>query len=197
MKSDVFLVGLKLDGRGCLVVGAGEEAERRATALAHAGARVHVVSEHPSPALERLSESGSVSLSARAFTESDLDGAWLAVLTDMDRAVAERMFHAAEARRVFFCAVDQPDLGSFSHVALARSGPVTVAISTNGRAPALARRLREELVRVFDAAGLGAFAERLAALRDRTPSARRKAVLGEAVEGVALSGELRLPAPEK
>ena len=64
--------------------------------------------------------SGAVTLAARPATEADLDGVWLAVLTDMDPALAERLSRAAEARRVFFCAVDQPGFGSFSHVCLDR-----------------------------------------------------------------------------
>lgn len=118
---------------------------------------------------------------------------WLAVFTDQDRALAERIAALAEARRVFFCAVDQPEFGSFSHLALVRSGPVTVAISTNGRAPSLARRLREELARLFAEADLGAFAERIASLRDRTSSAERRAVVGEAVQDVHFTGNLALP----
>jgi uroporphyrin-III C-methyltransferase/precorrin-2 dehydrogenase/sirohydrochlorin ferrochelatase len=118
---------------------------------------------------------------------------WLAVLTDRDEELACRIARAAEERRVFFCAVDQPEAGSYSHVAIARAGPVFAALGTQGEAPALARRLRELIEELFNAAGLGPFAERLAALRRETPAERRRDVLNKAVEGVRLEGNLVLP----
>ena len=193
MKSDVLPVGLRLSGQHCLVVGSGEEAERRATTLIGAGALVRVVGERPTEALSVLGKSGTLELAARPFTLTDLDGVWLALLTDLDRELAERISRAAEASRVLFCAVDQPDFGTFSHLALARSGNVTLAVSTNGKAPALARRLREELERVLGESNLSAFVERLVRLRDRTPSNERRAVLGRAVEEVRLTGRLEVP----
>jgi precorrin-2 dehydrogenase/sirohydrochlorin ferrochelatase len=193
MKSEVFPIGLRLSGRHCLVVGSGEEAVHRAETLVEAGALVRVVCEHATEGLSALGSSGTIELAPRAFDDPDLDGVWLAVLTDPDRALAERISRAAEQRRVLFCAVDQPDFGSFSHLALARSGGVTLAVSTNGKAPAFARRLREELERVLGESRLGAFVERLARLRDRTPSNERRTVLGRAVERVRLTGSLELP----
>jgi siroheme synthase-like protein len=197
VSSEAFLVGLELTGRACLVVGSDDEAARRATALARAGALVTIVAEAPNDAVRALAADGTVTLAARVFAETDLDGVWLAVLGDRDATRAERMARAAEARRVFFCAVDQPSFGSFSHLALARAGALSVGISTRGRAPALARRLREELERLFRAAGLERFVEGLAALRARTPSAERARVLGQAVANVRFTGALELPEQDK
>lgn len=193
MEHDVFPVGLVLAGRCCLVVGSGEDAERRARALVAAGARVRVLSERATDALGRLSEDGSVVLAQRPFHETDLDGVWLAVYSDTDPAAAARVAAAAEARRVFFCAVDLPSVSSYAHLAIAKAGPVTVAISTSGRAPSLARRLRDELARVFDEAKLATFAEALARLRERTAPALRRAVLGDAVRALRFDGKLSIP----
>jgi siroheme synthase-like protein len=193
----VLPVGLRLDGLLCLVTGSGEELERRATALADAGARVRVVSERPTPAVAEAARSGRFELLQRAFEGADLDGVWLAVLTDRDPELAGRLRDETWNRRVFFAAIDQPEFCTFSHLALARSGHVTVAVSTNGRAPALARRLREELERVLQASPIAAFVERLSELRSRTPSADRARVLGEAVREVRLTGELVVPEEPK
>ena len=195
-RRDVFPVGLRLEGRRCLVVGNGDGAEARARALLEAGARVLVVSEEPTPGLTALARAGSVELAHRSFQDRDLDGVWLAVLTDRDAALATRLGTLAEAQRTFFCAIDQPQPSSFSHLAIAREGALTVAVSTSGVAPALARRLRQELQRVLSVAGIGAFTERLAELRDRTPSADRARVLGQAVEDLKL-GDIELPPDEK
>lgn len=192
MRSDVFPIGLKLEGRLCLVAGEGEEAERRTRALVDAGAVVRVLAEHPPEPLVQLAANGAVALVRRPFAASDLDDVWLAVYTDMDVVVATRIAEAAEARRVFFCAVDLPAQSTYSHLALARAGRVTAAISTDGRAPALARKLRDELERVFSEAHLDEFAERLAELRDGTKSVERRAVLGRAVSHVRFEGRLLL-----
>jgi siroheme synthase-like protein len=192
----VFPVGLQLAGLPCLVVGTGEEAALRAEALAAVGATVHVVAERPGDALVRGAAAGRFALSARPFADEDLDGKWLAVLTDLDAELADRIERGALARRVFFCAVDQPGFGNFAHLALARSGPLVVAISTNGRAPSLARRLREELARLFAESGMARFVDGLGALRDGTAPAERRRVLGEAVRAVRFTGTLSLPDPD-
>src|SRR6476659_2766850 len=119
MRSEVFPLGVKLEGRPCLVVGTGDEAEKRTERLVRAGAQVRVVTERPTEALERLAENGTVVLAQRPFEEADLDDVWLAVYTDMDTGVAARIMEAAEARRVLFCAVDRPAHSSYVHLAIA------------------------------------------------------------------------------
>src|SRR5262245_15506530 len=168
-----FPVALKLEGRACLVVGTGDEARARAAALEAAGA--------------------NVTLAAPPFSAEKLDGMWLAVLADRDPELARDMARAAEERRIFFCAVDQPEAGSYSHVAITRAGPVFAAFGTQGEAPALARRLRELVGELFSKAELGDFAERLAILRKSVPAERRRDVLNAAVESVRIEGELVLP----
>lgn len=188
----VFPVALRLSGRKCLVVGSGREAARRTRDLLEAGARVWLIAADPDPALAGLTADPQVTLERRDFEEPDLDGVWVAVLTERDPALAARMGSAAQRRQILFCAVDQPAHNSFSHMARARAGAVQAAIATSGRAPALARRLAEELQRVFDVAGLAAFAEKLSALRSRTASPERADVLGRRVAGVHFTGGLEL-----
>jgi siroheme synthase-like protein len=194
MTTRVYPVALVLEGRACLVVGDGVEAVQRAEALSRAGAVVTAVSEHPEPSLLELERGGRCKLERRAFVPADLDGKWLAVLTSMDPELARQVSRAAAERRVFFSAVDQPKVSSYLHVALARAGSLVAAISTAGSAPALGRRLREELERVFDESGLADFVSRVSALREKTPSAARRQVLGAAVAGVRFTGKLELPA---
>jgi precorrin-2 dehydrogenase/sirohydrochlorin ferrochelatase len=196
MRSDVFPIGLKLEAKRCLVIGSGEEAERRARAFVAAGAAVSVVSILPTVETEKLADAGVLALLRRPFAEADLAGAWLAVYTDQDAAEARRIGAAANAERVFFCAVDQPADSSYSHMALTKAGPITVAVASNGRIPALARKLREELDRVFAEARLHEFAESLATLRDRTSAAERRSVLADAVREVHFEGRLVLQRAE-
>ena len=192
MTEPVFPIALLLKGRDCLVVGSGSEVLNRTRALLDAHARPTVVSSAPEAAVRALAVSGLIELHERDFSDSDLHGKWLAVLVDNDPILAARIAQKAEAERVFFCAVDQPKHNSYAHMAQARAGLLTIAISTAGQAPALGRRLREELERVLVAANVSHFVDKLAALRKITPSSERRRVLGEAVAGVHFSGELKL-----
>lgn len=192
-KSEIFPVGLRLSGLRCLLVGSGDGVERRAKAFVEAGARLRVASPEPPPGLRRLAADGVLALAMRGFEEQDLEDVWLAVLSDSNSELASHMATCAAKYRVFFCAVDQPEHSTFWHPAIARSGSVVVAVSTSGKAPALSRRLREEFERVLTEAALDPFVDGLEALRSRTPSAERGAVLGQAVAAVRLAGSLELP----
>lgn len=185
-----YPVSLILDDRQCVVVGGGAEAAARATNLLQAGANVLVVGEEATPGAEAL-RSPRLTIEQRAFAESDLDGAWLVVQATQDAALAARVAAACQARRIFFCALDQPQNSSYAHLALARAGSLTLAVGTEGRAPALGRRLREELQRLLTEAGAEEEVERLATLRELTAPGERREVLSRAVADVHLTGALR------
>jgi precorrin-2 dehydrogenase/sirohydrochlorin ferrochelatase len=189
-----YPISLNLAGRKCLVVGGGAEAALRARSLLEAGAKVLVVAETEPP---QASEPGleGVAIEQREFGEADLDDAWLVVQVTRDAALSAELARHCERRRVFFCAVDQPKDSSYSHLALARAGALTVAVGTEGQAPALARRLREELSRLLNEAGAADEVARLAALRAETPDAERREVLGRAVAEVHFTGVLRFKKP--
>lgn len=131
---------LRLNGRKVVLVGGGPVASGKLQGLLQEGARVTVVAPEIRP---EIAQSGVV-LQQRAFEERDLDGAWYVIAAaspDVNRQVLE----AAERRQLFVNAVDDPaNATAFAGGVVRRSG-VTVAISTDGRAPALAGLLREAL----------------------------------------------------
>lgn len=190
MTSHGYPLNLLLDDRKCVVVGGGSEAALRAGNLLEAGARVLVVGEEATPGLDLLA-SPRLRLERRPFDDADLDDAWLVVQATLDADLARRVGSLCQARRIFFCAVDQPENSSYAHLALVRAGSLTLAIGTEGRAPALGRRLREELARVLGEARAAEEVERLAALRTATPNAERKEALSRAVADVHFTGALR------
>jgi precorrin-2 dehydrogenase/sirohydrochlorin ferrochelatase len=190
MTQPVFPIALLLEDRAVLVVGSTGEATSRTRAFLEAHAKPVVVSMAPSEALREWAGSGEIELHERDFEDADLNGKWLAVLVDQNAALATRMAAIAEAQRVFFCAVDQPEHNSYAHMAQARAGLLTIAISTSGQAPALGRRLREEFERLLTESQMADFVENLAGLRAQTPSAERRQVLGDAVAGVRFEGTL-------
>jgi siroheme synthase-like protein len=185
-----YPLNLLLDDRKCVVVGGGAEAAVRAGNLLEAGAQVLIVGEEETLGLEALA-SARLRVELRRFEESDLDDAWLVVQVTQDTELARRVGQSCQARRIFFCALDQPENSTYAHLALVRDGSLTVAIGTEGRAPALGRRLREELGRVLSEAGAAEEVERLAALRAATPSTERREALSRAVADVHFTGSLR------
>lgn len=131
---------LKLSGRRVVVVGGGNVATMKVASLNGTGADIVVVSPAFHPDLERA----AVQRVQRPFEPSDLDGAWL-VIAAATPEVNEQVSRAADARRIFNVAVDHPEVGTAYAGGTVRKGDVTVAISTDGKAPALAGLLREAL----------------------------------------------------
>jgi uroporphyrin-III C-methyltransferase/precorrin-2 dehydrogenase/sirohydrochlorin ferrochelatase len=180
----LFPLFLKLAGRDVLVVGGGPIGTSKTRSLVEAGARVTVVAPEVTAELGELGAAGALVLRERAFVESDLEGAWLVVAAatpDVNRAVAA----AAEARRTFVLAVDDPASASAYGAGVVRRGGVTVAVSTDGRAPALAGLLREALEAVLpdELASWTVEAERMRALwkREGVPMAERRPLLLDAL----------------
>src|SRR5579871_4139059 len=138
---------LKLGGRQVLVVGGGPVALGKIRALLEAGAVVTVVAPEVMPEIAALAETGKISLALRLFETRDLGGCWLvaAAPPEVNQAAAA----AAESQRLFVLAVDDTSAASAYGAGTLRRGGVTVAVSTNGRAPALAGLLREGLEAVL------------------------------------------------
>lgn len=147
MSEDLFPVFLKLAGRPVLVVGAGPVAAGKIAALLPTGAELRVVAPDISDAAAAL----GVAIAQRPFTPKDLDGVWL-VVAAAPPAVNRRVARAAARRRVFVNAVDDPANASAYLGGVVRRDGVTIAISTDGRAPALAGLLREGLGAMLPAA---------------------------------------------
>jgi siroheme synthase-like protein len=144
MSAQVYPVFLRLESRRAVLVGGGRVAAGKLPALLDAGARVTVVAPEIRPELEHP----GVTLLRRPFAPADLDGAFFAVAAappEVNRAVAA----AAEERGLFVNAVDDAANASALLGGVLRRGGVTVAVSTGGRAPALAGLLREGLEAVL------------------------------------------------
>jgi siroheme synthase-like protein len=136
----LFPTFLKLGGRNVVVVGGGRVAVAKAAGLQAAGARLTVIAPAILPELRQP----GVELRERPFQADDLDGAWFVVAAAtpvVNLAVAA----AADQRRIFVNAVDDVAAASAYAGGVVRRGPVTVAISTGGGAPALAGLLREAI----------------------------------------------------
>jgi precorrin-2 dehydrogenase/sirohydrochlorin ferrochelatase len=140
---------LKLQGRQCLVVGAGRIGEPKIGGLLETGARIRVVSLDASPIVREWARAGKLELELRPFTAADLDGAFLAVVATNSRALNERVYHEAQRRGVLCNVVDVPDLCDFFYPAVVRRGDLQIAVSTAGQSPSLAQKIRQQLEKQF------------------------------------------------
>jgi siroheme synthase-like protein len=171
---------MNLNGRRVVLVGAGRVAAAKLTQLLAARADVFVVAPEVHPDFERA----GVAIARREFVASVLDGAWLVVAAappPVNRAVAV----AAEMRRVFVNAVDDPSNATAFFSGVVRRDGVTLAISTSGDAPGLTALVREALDAVLPC-DLGVWMrearrQRSAWRRDRVPMAARRPLLLEAL----------------
>ena len=136
---------LNIEGKHCVVFGGGIAAEGKISKLQDAGAKVTVVSPQLTHAIHNSVQQGHLSWQAREYQPGDLAGAFLGIAATNVRSVNQCIFQEAEELGVLLNVVDEPAQCSFIAPALVKRGPVTVAISTGGASPALARKLREEL----------------------------------------------------
>lgn len=147
--TSLFPMFLKLEGRQCLVVGAGRIGEPKIGGLLETGARIRVVALDASPAVREWARAGKLELKLRAFSAEDLDGAFLAVVATNSRTLNERVYHEAQRRGVLCNVVDVPALCDFFYPAVVRRGDLQIAISTAGQSPSLAQKIRQQLEKQF------------------------------------------------
>jgi len=138
---------LKLEGRKCLVVGAGKIGESKIRSLLIAHAQVRVVAPAVTAAVAAWDRAGVIIWEAREFHTDDLDSVFLVVAATSSTEVNDTVYRQAQQRQILCNVVDDPQRCDFYYPAVVRRGALQVAISTEGQSPALAQRLRRELER--------------------------------------------------
>lgn len=159
-----------LKNRPVLVVGGGVVAARKVEGLREAGAAVRVGAPELEESLAALAREGAITHLTGPFDPNWLDGVWLAIAATDDDAVNAEVAREAEARRIFVNVVDDAERSLFHVPARLRRGALTVAISSGGTAPVLARRLRAELETTLDAS-LGELGELVGPQREAIAAA--------------------------
>jgi precorrin-2 dehydrogenase / sirohydrochlorin ferrochelatase len=146
---NLFPMFLKLEKRACLVVGAGSVGESKIASLLTAGASIRVVAPEATELVQSWARKRKVAWQKREFRSSDLAGVFLIVAATSSTALHKRIYREAQRRGVLCNVVDVPRLCDFYYPAVVRRGALQIAISTAGRSPALAQRLRKELEKQF------------------------------------------------
>ncbi|WP_316900532.1 bifunctional precorrin-2 dehydrogenase/sirohydrochlorin ferrochelatase [Pseudodesulfovibrio indicus] len=146
-----YPIFVNLENKGCLVVGAGEVGKRKIQSLADSGAgHVTIIdTREPDPEMAPLLARPDVDFYCREFADSDLDGKFLVIACTSSEEVNWRISNLCRDRGILCNIVDQPEKCSFIVPATVKRGDLTVAISTAGQSPAMAKRIRKELQESF------------------------------------------------
>jgi siroheme synthase-like protein len=145
----LFPMFVKLQGRLVVVVGGGKIAEGKIASLLAAGARVRVISPAVTPVFAEWVRERKIEWLPKVFEPDDLLGAYLVIAATSAPGVNDAVFLEAEARGILCNAVDDVEHCHFYYGAVVQRGDLQIAISTNGKSPALAQRLRQELEAQF------------------------------------------------
>ena len=144
-----YPVSLDIKNRKCLVVGGGGVGTRKVATLLDCGAKVTVVSPDVSGQLLALANNGSIVLEKRSYRKTDLDGMFLVIGTTDDEELNRQISVDAEKLNMLCNIADRPKVCNFILPSIVNRGDLTISISTSGKSPALAKRLRIELEEQF------------------------------------------------
>ena len=140
-----YPIFVQLQGEKALVVGGGSVARRKVETLLEYGASVRIVSRVLCPKLERLVEKEEIRFLGEEFRETFLEGIFLVIAATDDKELNHRISRAARARGLLINAVDQPEDCNFIVPSIVNRGNLQIAISTSGKSPAMAKKIRKEL----------------------------------------------------
>ncbi len=147
--SSYYPLFLNVSGKKCVVVGGGQVALRKVEAFLSHGADVEVISPDLCSGLHRLADNGEIAVLRRHYQSGDLAGALIVVAATDDRSINIEVAKEAKESAVLVNVVDDADNSDFIVPSSVRRGDITIAISTAGRSPALARKIRSRLEKEF------------------------------------------------
>jgi precorrin-2 dehydrogenase / sirohydrochlorin ferrochelatase len=144
-----YPIMLKLAGKKVVVVGGGRVAERKISGLIATKANITVIAPEISLELQLFVKTGKIEWLAKIFSDEDIEGAFLVFAATNDRELNQKIKDATEANSLITIA-DDPEESDFHVPAKVQRGRLTVAVSTGGASPTLARKIRDQLEQAFD-----------------------------------------------
>ena len=165
-----YPINLDLSGRTCVVIGGGAVAERKVESLLEFGAVVRVVSPALTPRLSELASDKRIEHIESEYQPERLDDALLVIGATDDREVNKRISSDAQGRGMLVNIADDPELCTFYVPASVRRGDLVISVSTSGKSPSMARRLREEIETCYGSE-YGLLADLMGSLRDEVKAA--------------------------
>lgn len=145
----LYPIFLELEGKTVLVVGGGRVAQRKVLTLMEYGARICIISDKLTDKLKSLVDDGEILNLGGEFRENHLKGAFLVVAATNDKRLNHRIGEIAKKKEILVNAVDQPPDCNFFVPSIIKRGDLQIAISTSGKSPALAKKIRQGLEEQF------------------------------------------------
>ncbi len=150
LETPFYIACLKLKGRKCLVIGAGDIALEKVDGLLVCDGDIVVIAPAAHPEIEKYAAEGTIEWIQREYAgPEDLDGIFMVIAATNDSEVNIGVFNDAEQRAMLANVVDVPPICNFILPAISRIGPIAIAISTAGSSPALAKRMRNEIAATY------------------------------------------------
>ncbi|MGD2126221.1 MAG: bifunctional precorrin-2 dehydrogenase/sirohydrochlorin ferrochelatase [Desulfobacteraceae bacterium] len=140
---------VNLQGQKAVVVGGGKVAQRKIETLLEFGALVHVIAKELTPTLRQYVKTGEIEHRGAEFMDSDLNGAFLVIAATDNPELNQRVSQLARGKGLLVNAVDQPADCNFIVPSILRRGDLLISVSTSGKSPALARKIRQRLEKGF------------------------------------------------
>ena len=144
-----YPIHLDIQKRNCLVVGGGDVGTRKVINLLKCGAKVTVVGPAMSERLQNIARTEALTLKLRSYRTTDLDGMFLVIGATDDETLNRRISSEAQARNKLCNIADRPEVCNFILPAIVQRDDLVITISTSGRSPALAKKLRKTLEKQF------------------------------------------------
>ncbi|MFZ5644013.1 MAG: precorrin-2 dehydrogenase/sirohydrochlorin ferrochelatase family protein [Bacillota bacterium] len=185
-----YPVSLNIEKKRCLVVGGGNVAERKVKTLLEYGAAVTLAAPDITAGLQDLVQSGNVTYIKEQYKREHLEGIFLVIGATDDEGVNAKISADCMEKGLLVNIVDDPPNGNFYVPAVVRRGPLQIAVSTDGKSPMLARRIREQLQRDYPEA-YGEVIEFIGGLRERVineikDSGQKERILSSMVDSVTM-----------
>jgi precorrin-2 dehydrogenase len=168
-----YPVILEMGGRLAVVVGGGRIAEDKVEKLLPAEAKIRLVAPGITPRITALAEEGRVEWVGRDYHDGDLEGAFIAIAATDSHDTNGRVFSEAEARGIPINAVDDVEHCTFIAPAVFRNGSLIVAITTEGKAPTLAVRIRDRIEALYGGEEFAKLLDLAGSLRDEVAGTGR------------------------
>ncbi|MDP1854035.1 MAG: bifunctional precorrin-2 dehydrogenase/sirohydrochlorin ferrochelatase [Candidatus Omnitrophota bacterium] len=144
-----YPINLNLEGKKCVVVGAGSVAERKVRRLLECGARVEVVAPVATRRLEKLARAGKITLKKKHISLRDIDNSFLVISATGDRRINNLVSRYCQENRILVNVADSPYECNFTLPSIIKRGDLLIGISTSGASPALAKKIRKDLEKIF------------------------------------------------
>jgi precorrin-2 dehydrogenase len=181
-------LNIQIKDESVVIIGGGNVAERKVSSILPSGARLTVISPTLTYNLQKLRDDGQIQHFSRTYEDGDLAGAFIAIATTDDHAVNLAVAGEAETLKILIEVTDNPLAGNITSPAIIRQGDLSIAISTNNKAPTLSAAIKRELGRTYGPEYsktvrlLGIIREKL--LTDGAGSTYNKRVLSELAENL-------------